>query len=136
MFKYLVLSMALGAGGIVSLGQTASEPAVCPAAKTQTELNECASQAAKRADTELNDVYAKLLSKISGNQTTVNKVKSAERAWVAYRDAYIEAMYPAADKQAHYGTMFPMEVDLLRSKLTHDQIIALRVLLDRYNELN
>jgi uncharacterized protein YecT (DUF1311 family) len=135
-FKYLVLSMTLGVAGVVCFGQTSSNVVVCPAAKTQTELNECASQTAKHADAELNDVYTKLLSKISGNQTAVSKVKSAERAWVTYRDAYIEAMYPAADKQAHYGTMFPMEVDLLRSKLTHDQITALKDLLDRYNELN
>jgi uncharacterized protein YecT (DUF1311 family) len=136
MFKYLVLFMTMGLGCPASSGQTSGEAVVCPTAKTQTELNQCASETAKRADVELNTVYAKLLSKISKDQTAISKVKNAERAWLAYRDTYIDAMYPAADKQAHYGTMFPMEVDLLRSKLTHEQVNALKDMLQHYNESN
>jgi len=38
-------------------------------------------------------------------------------------------MYPAKDKQAAYGSIFPMEVDLSYAKLTRDQISALRDIL-------
>jgi uncharacterized protein YecT (DUF1311 family) len=48
---------------------------------------------------------------------------------MTYRDAYIDAMYPAKDKQAEYGSMFPMEVDLLAAKLTRQQIGALQDIL-------
>ena len=52
------------------------------------------------------------------------KIKTAQRAWIAYRDAYMGAMYPAKDKQAEYGSIYPMEADLLRAKLTqrHDSV--------------
>ena len=60
-------------------------------------------------------------------------MKAAERAWVAYRDAYIEAMYPAKDEQTEYGSMYPLDVDLLRAKLTQRQTLALRELLKQYS---
>jgi hypothetical protein len=37
----------------------------------------------------------------------------------------MEAMYPAEDKQAEYGSVYPMEADLLRAKLTQRQVTAL-----------
>jgi len=66
----------------------------------------CASAEAKRVDDELNRVYKLLLSKVRGNPVATAKIRAAQRAWVAYRDTYIEAMYPAKDKQAEYGSMF------------------------------
>ena len=47
-----------------------------------------------------------------------------------YRDAYIDAMFPAKDKQVAYGSIFPTEVDLLRFKLTQQQIIGLAPIVD------
>jgi uncharacterized protein YecT (DUF1311 family) len=94
-------------------------------AKTQVAMNACASDEAARADTELNDGYCTLLQKTS-DTTVATKIKVAERAWITYRDAYIDAMYPAEKKQAEYGSVYPMEVDLLRAKLTRIQITALQ----------
>lgn len=102
-------------------------------AKTQTEMNACANQEAARADADLNDVYRKLLSKAANQPEAMAKIRAAERAWLNYRDAYIDAMYPAKDKQAEYGSVYPMEVDLLRAKLTVQQIAALRALLVQYS---
>jgi uncharacterized protein YecT (DUF1311 family) len=101
-------------------------------AATQYDLNVCASEEAKRADDELNRVYRLLLSKVRGDALAADKVKAAQKAWVAYRDAYIAAMYPAEDKQAEYGSILPMEVDLLAAKLTRLQTTALRELLKQY----
>ena len=79
-----------------------------------------------RVDTELNDTYQKLLAAAGKEPGAVEKIRTAERAWITYRDTYIDAMYPAKDKQAGYGSIFPMEVDLLRTHLTRQQISALR----------
>lgn len=98
-------------------------------ANTQHEMNACASEEAKRVDDELNKVYKLLLAKVRGSPVATAKIRAAQRAWVAYRDAYIEAMYPAKDKQAEYGSIFPMEVDLLTAKLTRQQIEALQDIL-------
>ncbi|HEY1204870.1 MAG: lysozyme inhibitor LprI family protein [Bryobacteraceae bacterium] len=98
-------------------------------AKAQPELNACAADEAKRVDAELNRVYRELLSKNTDDPAAVEKIKNAQRAWVAYRDAYIEAMFPAQDKQAEYGSMYPMEVDLLLASLTARQVDALKDLI-------
>jgi uncharacterized protein YecT (DUF1311 family) len=95
-------------------------------AMAQNQMNVCANEEAKRVDDELNRVYRLLLSKVRSNQLAAAKIKAMERAWLGYRDAYIQAMCPENDKQANYGSIFPMEVDLLRAKLGRQQIEALR----------
>ena len=102
-------------------------------AKTQIELNVCASEEAARTDAELNEVYRKLLTEAGKQEEAVAKIKAAERAWIAYRNAYMEAMYPARNKQAEYGSVYPMEADLLRAKLTQRQVTALKELLQQYS---
>src|ERR1700689_1551102 len=91
-------------------------------ARTQYDMNACANDEAKRADDELNRIYKLLLSKAADDPVAAAKIKAAEKAWMVYRDAYIEAMYPAKDKQAEYGSIYPMEVDLLAAKITRQQI--------------
>ena len=97
-------------------------------ATAQPELNACAADEAKRVDAELNRVYRELLAKNSDDPAAAEKIKKAQRAWVAYRDAYVEAMFPAEDKQAEYGSMYPMEVDQILATLTHRQVDALKEL--------
>jgi len=116
------------------LAQNPDEYRTChDKAKTQGEMNVCASEEAARVDAQLNDVYRKLLSQAASQQEAVAKIKAAERAWIAYRDAYMDAMYPAKDKQAEYGSIYPMEADLLRAKLTQEQLVALKELLQQYS---
>ncbi len=134
--RYLFVLTILWLGCLACIGQDAEQPLVCDNAQNQTEINRGASEIAKRADVELNAIYVKLLSKISGDQDAIAKVKKAEITWIDYRDAYIEAMYPAKDKQANYGSMFPMEVDLLRARLTQEQVKALTEMLRHYSQLN
>lgn len=101
-------------------------------ANTQHEMHVCANEEAQRVDDKLNQVYKLLLSKVRSNATATAKIRAAQKAWITYRNAYIDAMYPAKDKQAEYGSIFPMEVDLLGAKLTRQQIDALRDLLKQY----
>jgi len=102
------------------------------AAETQVAMTVCSSEEATRADAELNDIFQKLLAAAAKEQAAAEKIRHAEEAWRTYRDAFIEAMYPAANKQSEYGSIFPMEVNLLRAKLTRQQVLALRDLLKRY----
>jgi uncharacterized protein YecT (DUF1311 family) len=98
-------------------------------AVAQPELNACAAAEAARVDAELNRVYRELLSKNSDDPAAAGKIRKAQRSWVAYRDAYVEAMFPAEDKQAEYGSMYPMEVDRILATLTRRQIDALKDLI-------
>jgi uncharacterized protein YecT (DUF1311 family) len=114
-------------------GQSSSTLDVCMnVAGSQRELNQCASDEAKRADTELNTKYKNFLTQIAGDTLAVTKLKVAERAWLRYRDAYLDATYPAQNKQANYGTEYPMDVNLLRAKLTREHVAALTDLINEY----
>ncbi|HEY2496656.1 MAG TPA: lysozyme inhibitor LprI family protein [Candidatus Angelobacter sp.] len=126
--KYLPLVFLLAT--FLAFAQDSAQYHACNAkTKTQMEMNACASEEAARADAELNAVYRKVLTQAGKQEEVVAKIKAAERAWIAYRDAYMDAMYPAKNKQAEYGSVYPMEADLLRAKLTQRQITALKELL-------
>ena len=130
--RYLAVVFLIAS--LPGLAQNSEQYRACnDKAKTQGEMNACASEEAARVDAQLNDVYRKLLSQAVSHHEAVAKIKAAERAWIAYRDAYMDAMYPAKDKQAEYGSAYPMEADLLRAKLTERQRTALEELLQQYN---
>ena len=122
--KCFTLAAILALGAIPALGQDSPQYRECSTkATTQISMNLCARDEATRVDDELNFTYTKMLTARDANAAA--KLKSMQRAWLTYRDAYVEAMYPAADKQAEYGTMYPMELNLLRATLTRHQIDAL-----------
>jgi len=130
--RYLALVFLLASS--LGLAQNSAQYRACnEKAKTQMEMNVCASDEAARVDAELNDVYRKLLSKAASPPEAAAKIKAAEGAWIAYRDAYMDAMYPAKDKQTEYGSIYPMDADLLRAKLTQQQVTALKDLLEQYS---
>ncbi len=129
--RYLAIPLLVAP--LAALAQDSAQYYACnERAKTQTEMNACAGNEAKRIDTELNEVYRRLLSQATSQDGAVAKIRVAEEAWVTYRDAYMDAMYPAKNKQAAYGSIFPMEADLLRAKLTQRQVTALKELLRQY----
>jgi len=102
-------------------------------AQAQDQMHHCASDEAGRADVQLNSVYKSALATMSRDRVATAKLKAFEQAWIAYRDAYIDAMYPARDKQA-YGTITPMEIDLLAAELTRDQIKTLKSIQQFYKD--
>ncbi|HYX70828.1 MAG TPA: lysozyme inhibitor LprI family protein [Terriglobales bacterium] len=132
--RHLAIALFALLGSIASFAQDSPAYHACTdKAVAQADLNSCAGDEATRVEAELNRVYATLLSKAAGDQVAVAKIKAAERAWIGYRDAYLEAMYPAKDKQAEYGSIYAMEISLLRAKLTQRQIVALQELLEQYS---
>jgi uncharacterized protein YecT (DUF1311 family) len=94
-------------------------------AKTQTAITTCAAEELTRAEHGLNLVYANLIHTLAGHPDSIARIRAAQRAWIAYRDAYLEAMYPAKAKQAEYGSVYPMEADLDLADVTRQQTIAL-----------
>jgi uncharacterized protein YecT (DUF1311 family) len=101
-------------------------------ARTQAEMNACANQEGARADAERNRLYDRLRAAAADQPEASAKIKAAENAWLGYRDAYLEEMYPAADKQGAYGSIYPMEAEMLRAKLTRHHTAELKDVLQRY----
>ena len=131
--RFAAVAFLLAFASLPAFAQYSGQYRACSEkARTQAEMTVCAGQEAARADAVLNHIYAELLSKTAGEPETAAKIKVAERAWIAYRDAYMDAMYPAKDKQAEYGSIYPMEASLLRAKLTQRQTAALQEILRQY----
>jgi uncharacterized protein YecT (DUF1311 family) len=97
-------------------------------AHTQSALNECAAGKLSKADAELKVLYDRLLAKAS-DPSYHSKVEAAQKTWIAYRDAELEAKYPAGDKQTEYGSVYSMCLENDRAKMIQQRIQELRALL-------
>jgi uncharacterized protein YecT (DUF1311 family) len=130
--RYVAILFFVSLTSTPSFCQNSKEYRACnEKAKTPGEMNACAHEEAARVEAKLDAVYAKVLSRAESDPVGLAKIKTAEKDWIAYRDAYISAMFPAAHKVTEYGAMYPMKVDLLRAKMTHQQIAALNRLLQK-----
>lgn len=75
--------------------------------QTQDAMSKDACAQAKQADAALNKTYTQIQKEYAKELPFVRKLRIAQRAWVAYRDAQIEALYPNPDKRTSYGTVYP-----------------------------
>lgn len=97
-------------------------------AVSQVEINKCADDEFKRADEEMNRAYENLLAKAARNPVAVRKIKAAQKAWLAFREAHLDAMFPAEDKAAAYGVVQPMCASMLRAELARDRTKVLETM--------
>lgn len=131
--KCLVVAFLMTVISFACFAQDSAEYRACSdKANTQSEMTACASDEAARVDAKLKTTYRALLARVTSQPEALAKIKAAERAWIAYRDAYIEATYPAEDKAIEYGSIYPLDVNLLRAKLTRRQVAALEDMLLHY----
>jgi D-alanyl-D-alanine dipeptidase len=104
----------------------------CSKPTNQMMSNRCADEAANRAEDALQMVYKELLAKAGETSKAGQKIQAAEEQWTAYRDAYLEAMFPEPDKRRHYGSMYSMERSAIRRQFALQHIAELNGLLNRY----
>jgi uncharacterized protein YecT (DUF1311 family) len=93
-------------------------------AQTQLALNQCAEADLKAADADLNAVYKQLMARPDGAFT--QRLRAAQRAWVAFRDAHVAALYGASTE----GSVRPMCAALALRDLTQERVKQLRALLE------
>jgi uncharacterized protein YecT (DUF1311 family) len=98
-------------------------------AQTQLDLNICAADKLRSEDTKLDRVYQELLAKAKNDPVATTKIRSAQEAWVAFRDAQLEALFPADDKQDQYGSAYPMCAAAARAQLTAERTKMLESIL-------
>jgi len=95
-------------------------------AQTQAEMDREACGKYQKADAELNRVYQQVISDYKTQRLFVEKLRSAQRAWVTYRDAQVEALYPAPDPQLAYGDVHRMCRCQALTELTIERTEVLR----------
>ncbi len=104
-------------------------------AETQAQLNACAGDEYASADAELNRVYKEILAKYKDDPKFIAKLRAAQRAWLTYRDAELDAKFPHADeKSAYYGSIFSMCDAQYKAGLTRERVAKLREWLDGVEE--
>jgi uncharacterized protein YecT (DUF1311 family) len=104
---------------------------------TQRDLDQDAGASFKAADVELNQVYQDIRRRYRDEPLFLEKLKLAQRAWLKFRDAELEALYPLAsdgDPLTVYGSIYPMCYASAKEQLTQERTAQLRRWLDRVQE--
>jgi uncharacterized protein YecT (DUF1311 family) len=102
--------------------------------QTQTDLNKSACDEYQRKDTELNKTYLQVLNLYKDDAAFIQKLKLAQRAWITFRDAQLAALFPAADTQVEYGSIYPVCRSQTLSELTAQRTAQLRRWIDGIEE--
>jgi uncharacterized protein YecT (DUF1311 family) len=89
--------------------------------QTQFEMNQEACGKYKKADAELNRIYQQVLRDYMGDKNFIQKMRMAQRAWTAFRDAHVNSIYPDPGPQA-YGSVNPICRCAILEQLTNDRI--------------
>ncbi|MBV9045178.1 MAG: DUF1311 domain-containing protein [Alphaproteobacteria bacterium] len=89
---------------------------VCDDAPDQNTMNRCAQDDYKASDAALNRAYQKHMKDLDADSQTL--LKTAQRAWLAFRDG--ECKHQAAPNDG--GSMYPMAYFGCLNRLTKDRI--------------
>jgi uncharacterized protein YecT (DUF1311 family) len=97
---------------------TGAESCSQSANATQTDLNQCAAKELQKAESRLTALLKEL---------GINRNSPEQKAWEAYRDAQLKAIYPATDNDiAEYGSVYPMCLATLKKRLIEGRIRDLK----------
>jgi uncharacterized protein YecT (DUF1311 family) len=99
--------------------------------QTQAEMNEEANKNYKKADKELNTVYNAVLREYKTDTAFIKNFKKAQRLWVQFRDAQMDAKYPHPNE---YGSIFPTCYYTELQELTNERTKQIRIWLTGIEE--
>lgn len=103
----------------------------CSDPQTQADMNQCAGRDAAAADADLNLVYRQVVAHFeqmdrdSETNEGVKRLRAAQRAWIAFRDAQCSL----AGYEALGGSMETLLVSGCEADLTKRRAAELRVML-------
>ena len=128
------MGLGLGLAGLLATSALADDKPDCIDPQTQMEMTYCAGVDYEDADAELNalwpdivaaakqnDEYVADMARERGVPTTLEALRTAQRAWIAFRDAQCE--YEAYE--VFGGTAQPMVGSLCLARLTRERIEVL-----------
>jgi len=80
----------------------------------------------EQADAELNRVYGQIRAAYRDDPLFLEKLNTAQLAWIALRDADFELRYPHAAERGYYGSVFPACAACYRTELTLQRVAFLK----------
>jgi uncharacterized protein YecT (DUF1311 family) len=90
----------------------------CDPNRSHAELSECYGNAYKASDAELNALYRQIEGRLKDDEATTKLLVTAQRAWLAFRDA--ECVFSTS--AASGGTIRPMLDTICLDRLTGKRI--------------
>ncbi len=96
----------------------AAHAAGCDDAQDQATMTECAAKSLKASDAELNKLYKEIRGRLADDADTRKLLVSAQRAWIAYRDA--ECNFSASGVAG--GSIYPMMQAMCLDTLTQRRV--------------
>lgn len=100
----LLIFLVLGSFNLV-IGQSQTE------ARTQLEISE----------QKMDSVFTTVIEKYEEDPGFIASLKKAQEAWISFRDAHLESMYPGKDKRVEYGSIYPMCASNILVKLNNQR---------------
>lgn len=122
---FLTCTRSPVAGG----GALPQESPCWQSASTQLAINQCAAEDAQKTDAALNQTYERLLSKYADDPGKVARIKKAQRAWIVFRDAEVDAYFPKGGSPQN-GSVTPMCRLLELTSLTAERAKELKAILE------
>jgi uncharacterized protein YecT (DUF1311 family) len=116
----LILPFAMTAGLLGAL--PAAQAQKCDRAdESQAGMNICAAADQQAADHKLNKAYGDIMKRLSDDAEARRRLQSAQRAWIAFRDA--ECDFSTADSRE--GTIYPALYSDCLTALTNERTAQL-----------
>ncbi len=112
-FLFIYILTFLG----IALAEQKGDP--CNNALTQIEMNLCAKQQSEKADKDINRRYRLIMQKLGEKEKAL--LKTAQRAWIAYRDANCKADFSLYEG----GSIAPLIQFSCLEKMTTERIAEL-----------
>ena len=72
----------------------------------------------EKADNQMNKTYNQVLKKYAKDKDFINKLRTAQLAWIKYRDSHLDSIYPKKDKTLNYGSVYPTCYALILTQMT------------------
>jgi uncharacterized protein YecT (DUF1311 family) len=92
-------------------------------------MNEAAEERLKAAEAEMVKVLDSLIRKAEGKPEAVKKLRRAQAAWEAYRDAQIDAVWPFPERGS-YGSVYRMCFAEVKRQLIETRTRELKSMLE------
>ena len=113
---------------LTSMAYSAEDGIQCKEDGNQMEMNKCAYDDFQTADKELNKVYKELRVAKKDDKLFLKNLKTAQKAWLVYRDADLDAQFTCkgGDLKYCFGSMYGLMFNSSKSELTKQRVKILK----------
>ncbi len=87
-----------------------------------------------KMEMQLDSTYQQIIEKYQKDTLFIQKLEKSQNAWLAYRDAQLNARFPKENKREEYGSVYPMCAENILIDLTKERIEELQIWLDGFEE--